>query len=130
LPFFVFGVSRVFLPCLGLSRGLACRGRSYLFICLAWRAWLSRSVKDRARVFASSVSRIGRGLPVGVVGLFVCVIAWQALTLSRCVCFGASICRGFGLPLSVAGFRPFEQIFEKTRKVVRTNVRNKCSTDF
>ena len=66
LPFFVFGVSRVFLPCFGLSPCLPCRGRSYLFICLAWQAvaaWLSRCLRDRARVCRFGVSRIGGGLP-------------------------------------------------------------------
>ena len=66
--------------------------------------------------YVSSLSRLR---------LFVCrgLLAGVAVSLSRCVCFGASICRGFGRPVSVAGSQTFEQVF-------RTSVRLAFRTRF
>ena len=130
LPFFVFGVSRVFSPCFGLSPCLPCRGRSYLFIWLAWQivsGWLSRCVADRARVCRFGVSRISRGSPSS---------ACRCCRCCRSVCVWPCIGGGCSHPVAVCVFRRFE--LSRFRAVCiggrlsafRTNVSNKCSTAF
>jgi hypothetical protein len=102
LPFFVFGVSRVFLPCFGLSPCLPCRGRSYLLYGLAWQAvagWLSRCLRDRARVCRFGVSRIGGGLPSS---------ACRCCRFCRFVSGLPNIGGGCSHPVAVCVFRRFK----------------------
>ena len=98
LSFFIFGVSRVFLPCFGLSRVLVCRGRSYLSICSPWIALAgSHPVADYWRGcfglsrfpcrLACRCCRFCRFVCVcDCVAFCVSLQAWQALTLSGGVC--------------------------------------------
>ena len=80
-----------------------------------------------ARVFASSVSRIGRGLPVGVVGvvgLFVCACIGGGCSYPVAVCVSTLRavavsgrlyrCQAFGLSnkFSKKNLGSFEQVFE------------------
>lgn len=104
----------------GLSPCLPCRGRSYLLYGLAWQAvaaWLSRCLRDRARVFACRCCRLCRsvsGLP--------------------------NIGGGCSHPVAVCVFRRFELSRFRAARIggrlsaCRTNVRknargrsNKCS---
>ena len=127
-------MSRVFLPCFGVSPCLPCRGRSYLLYGLAWQAvagWLSRCVADRARVCRFGVSRIGGGLPS------------SACRCCRCCRFVSglpNICGGCSHPVGRRVFRRFNLSRFRAACIggrlagCRTNVRkkarggsNKCS---
>jgi hypothetical protein len=126
LSFFVFGVSRLFLPCFGLSRVLVCRGRFCLFICSPWLSLKGSRL--------ACLSRVCGGCLHPVAGCCLSVLS----VLSVCLC----------VPVSVAGFHPVAgrvlqavavclypcQAVRRSNKcsirVVRTSFRNKCSNGF
>jgi len=117
----------VFLPCFGLWKRLACRGRLGLFVVRL--GYLGRLSPCRGYL-AGSNAVAGRGLRpvgvVGVVGLFMCVIAWLSISPSVA---GSH-------PVAVCVFRPFKlsrfgsPCISRGGAVCRTGVRNKCSTIF
>jgi hypothetical protein len=110
LPFFVFGVSRVF----GLFFGFSPWALSYLFIWLTWHAVakrLSKCVADIGRAFLAYRLRA-----VGSVGLFVCA----------CIAGGCS----HPVAGSLAGCQALEQVFDCFLGPVFQNVFNRILTEF
>jgi hypothetical protein len=132
-------VSRLFLPCFGLSRVLACRGRSYLSICSPWLPLAgSHPVADIARVFlAVAVSLPFRVSVLSVLSVCLCVCDCVAVWLSKrgrlspCCGVCASSCRG--LPVFLSGCQAFEQVF-RTRFLMPfsecQNVSNRTEPNF
>jgi hypothetical protein len=124
LSFFVFGVSRLFLPCFGLSRVLACRGRFHLSICSPWLPLAgSHPVADIARVFLA----VG---VVGVVGLFVCVIAWLSSSPSVAGCRPVAGCALQAVAVCVYPCQGVRLSNKCSIRAFRTNFRNTCSRVF
>jgi hypothetical protein len=121
LPFFVFGVSRLFLPCFGLSRGLACRGRFGLFICSPWLGLAGSRLACLSRVCGGCLHPVAscRLSVLSVLSVCLCVSVSVAGShpVGRGVCFELSRCACIPVRLSNrCSIRALEQVF-------RTNFR-------